>query len=235
MRHIIVETADADFAGRHETMAEGAIGRLDAIEREIDDLRLFRLRAEGRDNAVQRPDPAQRLGRSRGRAPAHRLRPGKALQNIGKDFRQQLRGAAALMLDDGDIEFALLRLDFDLGVRDRGEARAFDESLNGGIGRADARAFLDFAAVLLPLGQSGDMEREPARRRKARGAFEGKPLRMQGFADEPAQIVRRLPLHAGGNFFGEKFEEEVRHVPPPASVFSHALPQALANSRTRRM
>ena len=54
-------------------------------------------------------------------------------------------------------------------------------------------------------------ERQAPRRREGLGALIDEPGLDQRIGDELAQILRRLPLHAGGNFFGEEFEEEVGH------------------------
>ncbi len=93
----------------------------------------------------------------------------------GQDFGKNVDRRLALALDHGDIELALfLRVEFDFGFRDRGEPRAFQEPLHRRLRRADARAFLFFAQIRLARRQSGDMQGEPARRRKARRALEAK-------------------------------------------------------------
>ena len=33
----------------------------------------------------------------------------------------------------------------------------------------------------------------------------------RSIGDEPLQVLRRLPLHAGGDFFAEQFKEKVGH------------------------
>ena len=55
------------------------------------------------------------------------------------------------------------------------------------------------------------MEREAARRREAAAPSKNSLAPAKCVADEPLQIVRRLTLHAGGNFFGEKFEQKIGH------------------------
>lgn len=80
------------------------------------------------------------------------------------------------------------------------------------------------------------MEGEPARRGEGPGALIGQPALDQRIGDELLQVLRRLALHAGGDFLGEEFEQEIRHqLAPPPAVRSQAAPQALASSRTRRM
>ena len=82
------------------------------------------------------------------------------------------------------------------------------------------------------------MQRQAPRRDEALRAFIEEIALDQRVGDEALQILRRLPLHAGGDFFGEKFEEKVGHrgyAAPPPAVLSHAAPQACASSRTRRM
>ena len=55
------------------------------------------------------------------------------------------------------------------------------------------------------------MQRQAPRRDEALRAFVSKIAVDQRIGDEALQILRRLPLHAGGNFFGKKFDEKVGH------------------------
>ena len=115
------------------------------------------------------------------------------------------------MLDDGDIEFALFRVPLDFGLGKRCEARAFQKTLHGGIGRADPRPALFLARIRLAGRQTRHVQGEPPWRGEARGAFMGKAARAQGFGDEAAEIIRRLRLHAGGDFLGKKFKKKIWH------------------------
>ena len=117
----------------------------------------------------------------------------------------------ALLLDDRDIEFTLFGVPLDFGLRERCEARAFQKTLHGGIGCANARPALLLARIRLAGWQTCYVQGEPPGRGKARGAFIGKPARGQGFGDEPAEIFGRLRLHTGGNFLGKKFKKKVWH------------------------
>ena len=56
------------------------------------------------------------------------------------------------------------------------------------------------------------MQRQPARRGESLRAFVSQVAVDQRVGDEPLQILRRLPLHAGGDFFAEQFEEKVGHI-----------------------
>ncbi len=83
------------------------------------------------------------------------------------------------------------------------------------------------------------MQREAPRRDEALRALVKQIALDQRVSDEPLQILRRLPLHAGGDFFAEQFEQKVRHIrdyaAPPPAVFSQAAPQPRASSRTLRI
>ena len=80
------------------------------------------------------------------------------------------------------------------------------------------------------------MEREPARRGEGLGALINETALDERIGDQFLQVLGRLALHAGGDLFGEEFKQEIRHqLAPPPAVLSHAAPQALASSRTRRM
>ena len=54
-------------------------------------------------------------------------------------------------------------------------------------------------------------ERETARRHERLGAVVDETGVDQPAGHELAQIRRRLRLHAGGNFLGEKLEQQVGH------------------------
>ena len=81
------------------------------------------------------------------------------------------------------------------------------------------------------------MQRQAARRDEALRALVEQIALDQRIGDEPLQILRRLPLHAGGDFFAEQFEQKIGHcyAAPPPAVLSHAAPQPRASSRTLKM
>jgi hypothetical protein len=55
------------------------------------------------------------------------------------------------------------------------------------------------------------MQGQASRRGKTLRALVEQTALDQSVGDEPLQILRRLPLHAGGDFFAEQFEQKVRH------------------------
>ena len=110
-----------------------------------------------------------------------------------------------------DVELALLRIGLDLRLLDRGQPGALQEALDRRLGRADARAFALLAHVLPLHGQARDVQRQPARRRKGLGALIEEAALDQRVGDELLQVLRRAALHAGRDFFGEEFEEEIGH------------------------
>jgi hypothetical protein len=62
-------------------------------------------------------------------------------------------------------------------------------------------------------------ERQPPRRRERLRAFVDQSLGDELVGDHAAQIVRRLRLHARGDFLGKQFEQKIRHQTAlPASV-----------------
>ena len=83
--------------------------------------------------------------------------------------------------------------------------------MDGGLRRADARALLLFANVGLATRQAGDVQREAPGRRMRDRALELEPALDQRAGDLALQIGGRLSLHAGRDFFGKEFEEEVGH------------------------
>ena len=60
-------------------------------------------------------------------------------------------------------------------------------------------------------GKADDMQREPARRRKALRALIEQPALDQRARDEALQVVGGLPLHARRDFFAEKLKQQIGH------------------------
>ncbi len=191
-------------------MAARFIARRDAVDRERHDLRVLGLRPERRDDRMQRPHPGERAGVLRARAPAHRLRPRKALDHLGQDFSDHVDRGAARLLDHGDVEITLL-VRLHLGLADRFKPRRLQEPGDGVVRRADARALLLLADIRLPRRHTMHRQSQPPRRHERLGALVDQPGIDQAVGDELAQIVRRARLHAGGNFLGEQFEQKVGH------------------------
>jgi len=54
-------------------------------------------------------------------------------------------------------------------------------------------------------------QRQPSRRHERVRALVDEAFGDQLVGDQPAQIVGRLRLHASGDFFGEQFEQQIRH------------------------
>ena len=84
------------------------------------------------------------------------------------------------------------------------------------------------------------MQRQAARGDEALRALVEQIALDQRIGDEPLRGRAPPPLHAGGDFFAEQFEQKVGHQPnlglySPPAVSSHASQQARASSRTRRM
>ena len=101
--------------------------------------------------------------------------------------------------------------DWIIACIERGEAGAFQEPVDGGLRRADARP-LALVLDVAPLGRQADhVQGEAPRRGIGAGAFIDEAALHQRVGDELLQILRRLALHAGGDFFAEQFEQEIGH------------------------
>ena len=160
---------------------------------------------------------------------------GKRAHDFGDHLGQHVERRAAGLLDDRDVEVALL-VGLHFGFIDRLQPGGFQEAGDGAFRRADARAFLLFLDVGLLCRHAVHGQRQPARRGEGLGAFVDQPRRHQPVGDRFTQVLGRARLHACRDFFGEQFEQKIGHqAAPPPSVASHAAPQALASSRTRRM
>ena len=227
---IILEALHPEFRRREEAVAARPVARFKAVDLEMNHIGVFGLRPEGAEDGLQRPHPAQRFrafrirrrirraDRRRRRAPAHGFRPREIADDSGDDLRDRVGRRLPLLLDYGDVEFALLRVLLDLGLRDVAEPRALEKSLHGRVRRADARALALLARVASLHRQPDDGEREPPRRRERFRALIDEPAIDQRVGDERFQVLGRAPLHARRDFFGEEFEQEVRHQAASTSI-----------------
>ncbi len=220
---IVLEAADFDFLAAEEAMAQRGVARRDAF-----DLKGHDFAVEGADDGKQLAHPAQVA-----RGPAHGFGPGEFPDDIGQQFGHHIGCGAPRLLDGGDIELALLVvLNRELIEL---QAGGFQEAVNGGLGRIGARALALLAHVSGFGIEAFDGEHEAARRGVGLRAFIGEARFDEAIGDEAAQIFRRLRLHAGGNFLGEKFDQEFRHQTRPPAVLLQASQQPLARSRTRKI
>ena len=209
---IIIQPAHADgLPVRQEAMAEGDIAGADAVHLEGDDLRLPGFRPEAAQDGMQRAHPAQAGPRSRGRAPAHGFRPGKGAHHLRHDLGDGLAGGPARPLDQRDIAVALLGVALDRGLIDGGEAGGFQEALDGGVRRADARPLALLAHVRALHGQAGDVQGQAPWRGEGARALIMEAALHQRVGDQLLQVFRGLALHARGNFLGEQFEQKIGH------------------------
>ncbi len=178
---------------------------------------------------MQRPHPAQTCGVRRGRAPAHRLGPGKIADYFSDRLGQHLGGGAAGLVDHREPRpVAVLQL----VLCQPGLAQETVERLRRR-GRLGALQFL--AHCLGRGGQSPGDQRQPARGRVCRDPVMRQPRRGQRLAHHPRQVTSRLGLHPSGNFLRQQFEEKVgagAHAAYPLCVI-HAAQAPLARSRTR--
>ncbi len=179
--------------------------------------------AEGADDRLQRAHPAQafhafaldatiaRALRHRGKTGAHRFRPGEGSDDARHNIGDDLFGRTAGLFQIGDIEIALLRIGLDDGLVDGGEARAAQEAVDGALRRGGARALLFFLDVGRTGGETADIERQAARRPVLARTLIGETRINKRIGDHLLQIASRLALHAGRDFFGAEFEQEIGH------------------------
>ena len=167
--HVVGEPPHRERLRREEAMSARLVAGGDAVDVERHDVRVLGLRSEGGDDGMQRPHPGERAGLLRLRAPAHRFRPREMLDNVGQNFADDVERRTARLLDHRDVKVALL-VGLHLGVADRLETRRLEESGDGVVGRADARALLLLAHVGLARRHAVHRERQPPRRHERLGA-----------------------------------------------------------------
>ena len=208
---VVVETADTDRRWSHEAMAKSQVSRFDAVDLERDDVGGVVRDGQSADDSAQRAHPPKRVGPGRRCAPAHRFRPRKRAHDCGDDLGDRVLGLAARLLDQRDVELALLRVGHDPRVFDPLEARALEKTLDRRVRRADAGPLALLAQIRLGGRQADDMQRQAPRGDEALRPLVEKVALDQGVGDEALEVLRRLSLHPGGDFFAEQFKQEVGH------------------------
>mgnify|MGYP006273849999 CR=1 FL=1 len=120
----------------------------------------------------------------------HGFGPREGADRLGHRRRDDVGRGPPLLADVGEIEFSLLVV-LDL-ERVEAQARRFEEAVDRRLGGIDAGtlALLDDIGVSTLIGET--------RLDESRG-------------HQGAEILGRLLLHAGGDFLGEKFEQEFGH------------------------
>ena len=126
-------------------MALRGVATDDAINFKRNDLAI-----KSANDGMQRAHPAQSAG-----APAHGFRPWEIADHLGQQFRDHVLGSAALLLDGGHIEFALLRVILH-GHQIHWHASGFDEAFDGGGRCIQLGAFAFFHGVSGFISQAFD-------------------------------------------------------------------------------
>ena len=198
--HVIGEAFHGEGLGRHEAVTQRLLAAPDAVDLEGHDLAV-----EQAEDGMERPHPAKPA-----RTPAHGFRPGKIPNDIRHDPGHDLCRRPAPLLDQRHVEGALLVL-APLRLIDGGKTCGFEEPLDGGIGRIDARALLLFPHIGRPRRQSVDDGGQPARRGEGPDRLVFEPRPGKRLPQETREVLARARLHACGDLLREQFEEQLSH------------------------
>ena len=204
---VVVERGDGEAGGGEEAVAGGGVAGGDAVDGQRHGGGPGLVGQQAQDG-VQRADPAQRP-----RAPTHGFRPGESAHGSLHCFGDNRCRCTPRFLDHGEQNRHLANLaHHQLVAFKAGRAQ---KPGDGGLGRIGARALAVF-------GQAGGSRRQPlhGQRQPARGAKGpcpgiGQPGLDQCIGHQPFQIGGGLGLHAGRNFFGEQFEQQIGHLTLP--------------------
>jgi hypothetical protein len=180
---------DGDRAGTVEAVAERGVAAAD-----LGDLAFDQLVAEDRDDPRQRSDPARTFGPNRGRAPAHRLRPGEVADDRDDRPGEHFVGRAARPFDDREIRPAAV---LEPVLAEPGLAQEALERLRR---RADLGPLDLLAHRLGGLRQVARDQREAARGRQDGDVAVRHPRRGHVLAEQFFQIAPRPRLHPRGDF-----------------------------------
>ncbi len=107
-----------------------------------------------------------------------------------------------------------------------GQAGGAEEAVDRFLGGVGAGALALLAERGGAFGEAFDRQRQAAGRGEGGGVGVGEAALDQAVGDEAAQVVGGLPLHPGGDFLGEEFEEEVGHREGPLGA-PMAKPEAV--------
>ena len=173
--------------GMVEAMAEVVAPHVDAVDLDRHDLL-----AEQRDDAMQRPHPAQRRGRCRCRAPAHRLGPGEVADDRCDRLGQHVARRPSRLARSSANQTPSRSSSWSL--RQAGLAQEAFERLRR---RADVRGPLISSLTACGLGrQSAGDQRQPPRRRIGVDRLRpSAPARASSSREQPRKIVARPRLH----------------------------------------
>ncbi len=215
------------LTGAEEAMALGQVRRREAFQFERNNRAV-----EDEQDALQRAHPTEAR-----RARAHRLRPREAEDHLAQHGAQHIGGLDARLFDPRHVD-AVLDGQLVLGQADLAQ-EAFQRLRR----RAIARPLDLFADRGRFGGQAVDDQGQAARADIALDALEGQARGRQLAAHQAFEILRRRKLHAGGDFFGEQFNQQLGHQrafrgweeTPASSWRAHSWAHALQRSRMRPM
>ena len=139
----------------------------------------------------------------------------------GTSVGDDLFGRPARLDDMGDVEIALLRIGMDMRLGDRRTGRPCAGSRRPPLRRADLAAPCISSRTSCERAVTPRMSSVSRRGvQYSRAALIGQPGLDQTVGEHLPQVARRLALHAGGDFLGAKFEQQVGHQRGSAACLS---------------
>ncbi|MND87538.1 hypothetical protein D3C80_795390 [compost metagenome] len=193
---IVGEVLDRErLAAAEEAMPLSHVAAVDAV-----DLERHHRPVEQGDDALDRAHPAQAS-----RAPAHRLGPGEAANDLIHGLGEDLGRLTALAADLGEPDAVALD---QLVLGQAGLAQEAFQRLSGGRGLGTLDLFI---AVFGGGRQAVDHQRQAARPGEDVQRLPAQARGLQTVGDHAFQVARGALLHAGGDFFGEDFEKKLGH------------------------
>ena len=203
LRRVVVEGRHGEAARGQERVARGRVAGGQPLDLEGNDGRA-RLIGQKTQDRPQRPHPAQAP-----RPPAHRLRPREVADRAVEHLGHDPGGRAARLVDHGDEDLPLLVVAHLKRVaRQPGRPQ---EPLDGRVGRVGAGA-LPFLLERGAFRQKPlDRQRQAARGREGGGMGIGQTGLDQPVGHQALQVLGGAGLHPGGDFLGQKFDQQIGH------------------------
>ncbi len=191
-------------------MAARHIARGDPVDLEGHDVGRFSLRAEGRDDRMERTHPAQASGASEAAPQRMDFGQGKLFTIAGRISASRSMVCGAGALDDRDVELRALLVFLDRRLIQRGEAGAFQKARRSPL-RARRRAGPSAPrAHRAGAPAARRLQRQPARRGVGGCAFIGQAALDQRVGDELAADLPPPAAACGRVFLRRRVRGEGR-------------------------
>mmetsp|Transcript_28293 Transcript_28293/g.52612 ORF Transcript_28293/g.52612 Transcript_28293/m.52612 type:complete len:443 (-) Transcript_28293:1236-2564(-) len=200
---IIFKPVHCEPTTAHKAMAFGGVTGFDAVNIQGNNVVTI-FGTQDTQDRVQRAYPPKAT-----RAPAHGFWPREVPNCVFQNLGHNLRRSAPRLSDGRKVHRAFWRLAlFQIFA---GHSRATQKAVNGFVWRADLWTFALFLNCRALRQQVLNRQRQASRCGKGTSVCIGQTSLNQTIRDLFLKIISGPRLHTCGDFFGEKFDQQIRH------------------------